>query len=85
MYLIQSYYLIPISAFLFAYYFVNVAGIPSAIKKGFGMMPHQRIKPFDCVTCLSVWTGLFLYFMPPELSNFFFVLFGAGFIGQKIK
>jgi hypothetical protein len=78
-------YLIPLSAFLFAYYFVNVAGIPKAIKKGFGMMPHQRLKPFDCVTCLSVWSAVALYFLPIEISNFLFVAFGAGFIGQKIK
>lgn len=78
-------YLLPISAFLFAYYFVNVAAIPSAIKKGFGMMPHQRIKPFDCVTCLSVWTAIVLYWLPYEITQFIFVCFGAGFIGQKIK
>ena len=78
-------YLIPVTAFLFAYYFVNVAGIPSAIKKGFGMMPHQRLKPFDCVTCLSVWSAITLYLLPTEITNFLFVIFCAGFIGQKIK
>lgn len=74
-----------LGAFFFAYYFVNVAGIPSAIKKGFGMMPHQRIKPFDCITCLSVWSAVVFYFLPAELTNFLFVIFCAGFIGQKIK
>ena len=78
-------YLIPVTAFLFAYYFVNVAGIPSAIKKGFGMMPHQRLKPFDCVTCLSVWSAVVMYYLPTELNNFLFVIFCAGFIGQKIR
>ena len=78
-------YLIPVTAFLFAYYFVNVAGIPSAIKKGFGMMPHQRLKPFDCVTCLSFWTAFILYFLPTEISNFILITFAAGFIGYKIK
>ena len=74
-----------LGAFFFAYYFVNVAGIPSAIKKGFGMMPHQRIKPFDCVTCLSVWSAVVLYLLPTGVSEFLLVCFGAGFIGQKIK
>ena len=74
-----------LAAFFFAYYFVNVAGIPSAIKKGFGMMPHQRLKPFDCVTCLSVWSAVVFYFLPTELTNFLFIIFCAGFIGQKIK
>jgi len=76
---------IPFAAFLFAYYFVNVAGIPKAIKKGFDMMPHQRIKPFDCVTCLSVWTSVVLYFLPIEISQFTAIIFGAGFLGVKIK
>lgn len=78
-------YLIPISAFLFAYYFIEVVGIPRAIKKGFGLMPHNRFKPFDCVTCLSVWVSVVLYFLPIEITQFLFVCFGAGFLGQKIK
>jgi hypothetical protein len=78
-------FIIPISAFLFAYYFVNVAAFPSAIKKGFGYPPHKRLKPFDCVTCLSVWTSVVLYFLPIEVSEFLFVSFAAGFLGQKIR
>ena len=78
-------FIIPASAFLFAYYFVNIAGIPSAVKRGFDLKPHNRIKPLDCVTCLSVWTSFVLYFLPIEFSNFLFITFGAGFIGYKIK
>lgn len=78
-------YIIPLAAFLFAYYFVNVAGIPSAFKKGFGMKPHQRIKPFDCVTCLSVWTSVVLFFCPLEISQFLAIIFGAGYLGVKMK
>lgn len=74
-----------LGAFFFAYYFVNVAGIPNAIKKGFGMMPHQRIKPFDCVTCLSVWSAVVIYLLPQGVGQFLFICFGAGFIGQKLK
>lgn len=78
-------YIIPLAAFLFSYYFVNVAGIPSAFKKGFKMKPHQRIKPFDCVTCLSVWTSVVLFFCPIELSQFIAIAFGAGYLGIKMK
>ena len=74
-----------LAGFLFAYYFVNVAGIPSAIKKGFSMMPHQRLKPFDCVTCLSVWSSVAFYLLPSEVSYFVAIIFGAGFLGTKIK
>ena len=74
-----------LAGFLFSYYFVNIAGIPNAIKKGFSMKPHQRIKPLDCVTCLSVWLAVAFYLLPPEVSNFITIIFGAGFIGSKIK
>lgn len=74
-----------LTAYFFAYYFVNVAGVPMAIKKGFKLPPHKRLKPFDCVTCLSVWTATAFYFIPDPIINFLFVAFGAGFIGQKIK
>lgn len=77
--------IISLAAFLFAYYFVNIAGIPNAIKKGFQMQRGARLKPFDCVTCLSVWSAVALYFLPEEWSIFLAIIFGAGFIGQKIK
>lgn len=73
------------SAFFFAYYFVNIALIPSKIKTIFKMRIGFRMKPFDCVTCLSAWTGCALYFMPIEISQFMLVMFGAGYIGAKVK
>jgi hypothetical protein len=74
-----------LAAFFFSYYFVNVAGIPMAIKRGFKMLPSRRIKPFDCVTCLSVWIAICLYFLPVEISQFTCIIFGAGFLGAKIQ
>lgn len=74
-----------LASFLFSYYFVVIAGFPNAIKKGFGIKPFQRIKPVDCVTCLSVWIAVILYFLNIEISIFMATIFGAGFIGYKIK
>lgn len=74
-----------LAGFFFAYYFVNVAKIIYLIKKIWVIPFEQRIKPFDCVTCLSVWTSVVLFFMPIEVSQFLLVIFGAGFLGQKIK
>jgi hypothetical protein len=74
-----------LAAFFFSYYFVNIAGIPMAIKRGFKMLPAKRIKPFDCVTCLSVWTAVCFYFLPIEITQFTCIIFGAGFIGAKIQ
>lgn len=74
-----------LAAFFFAYYFVNVAKIAYIIKKVWGIPFEKRMKPFDCVTCLSVWVAVLLYFLPDAASIFLLVIFGAGFIGQKIK
>ena len=78
-------YITILAAFLFAYYFVKVAKIVYLIKKVWGIPFERRIKPFDCVSCLSVWTAVILWFLPIELSQFLLIIFGAGFIGNKIK
>jgi len=74
-----------LAAFFFAYYFVNVAKIVYVIKKVWAIPFEKRIKPFDCVTCLSVWCAVVLFFLPMEVSIFIAIIFGAGFLGQKIK
>lgn len=73
-----------IAAFCTAYYIVNVVQLPMAIKRAWQLPPTQRIKPIDCVQCLSVWIALTLLFLPIEVSNCLAVCFGAGFIGSKV-
>ena len=77
--------IIVLAAFFFAYYFVNVAKIMYVIKKVWGIPFEKRMKPFDCVTCLSVWCAVVLFFLPIGVSIFIATVFGAGFLGQKIK
>ena len=74
-----------LAAFFFDYYFVEVARIIYVIKKVWKIPFEKRMKPFDCVTCLSVWTAVVLYFLPIEISQFICIIFAAGFLGQKIK
>jgi hypothetical protein len=74
-----------IAAYLFSFYFVNFAGIPQAVKGWLKLKPHQRIKPFDCVGCLSVWTAVGLYFSPAWISELLAISFGAGCIGLFIE
>lgn len=74
-----------LAAFLFAYYFVNVAMLPNTIKKYLQYPAYKRLKPFDCVTCLSVWVAVVLYFLPIQVSQFITIAFGAGFIATRIK
>ena len=78
-------YITILAAFLTAFYFVNVAKIVYIIKKVWQIPFDKRIKPFDCTTCLSVWLAVMLWFMPIEVSQFLTIIFGAGFIGYKIK
>lgn len=78
-------FLVPIAAFCTAYYTVNVVGLHMAIKRAFKINPAQRIKPLDCVNCLSVWMALVFYFAPHGVTECFSLCFGAGFISTKIK
>ena len=70
-----------LAAFLFAHYFVNVLMIP--VKKKLKI--SGRVKPFDCTVCLSVWVAMVLLFVPVAASEFILVLFGAGFLANKIQ
>ena len=74
-----------LAAFLLAYYFVNVTLLPNSIKKYLQYPPYKRLRPFDCVTCLSVWVAVVLYFLPIQVSQFITIAFGAGFIATRIK
>jgi len=77
-------FIVTIAGFCTAYYFVNVLQAPMRIKRALRLNPVKRIKPFDCVQCLSVWLTVALFFLPFEVSQFLAVAFGAGFIGSKV-
>jgi len=77
-------FIVTIAGFCTAYYFVNVLQAPMRIKRALRLNPVKRIKPFDCVQCLSVWLTVALFFLPVEVSQFLAVAFGAGFIGSKV-
>lgn len=70
-----------IAAFVTAHYIVNV--VVMQLKVRFKIA--RRIKPFDCTVCLSVWVALALWFMPSMYAELLTVLFGAGFLAQKIQ
>ena len=78
-------FIITIAAFCFAYYFVNIFDGAIIIKRLFKLDPSKRLKPVDCVQCLTVWSAILFYFMPAELVQFIAVIFGAGFLSIKIK
>lgn len=77
-------FVITIASFCFAYYFVHVLQAPMRIKRVLKLPPAKRIKPFDCVQCLSVWVAVIIFFLPVEVSQIMAAAFGAGFIGSKV-
>jgi len=81
----KHFMLIVLASFTFSYYFVNIAGIPAWIKKKLKFPWGKRLKPFDCVTCLSVWMAIAFFFIPVLWIKFIAVIFTTGFVGYKIK
>jgi hypothetical protein len=74
-----------VASISFAYYFIEIAGIPQAIKRKLNYGRFQRLKPFDCLTCLSVWVAVFLFFCPILTSQFLATIFISGIIANNIK
>jgi hypothetical protein len=73
-----------LASLFFSFYFIHIAKIPSAIKTGFKLKAHQRIKPIDCFSCLPVWVAMILYCLPEIVSIICIILFGAGCIANAI-
>ena len=71
-----------LASVLFSYYFIHIALIPNWIKTKLKFKPYQRLKPFDCITCLPVWIALLLYFIPEVYTDILLVCFASGFIGN---
>lgn len=74
-----------IASISFSYYFIEIAGIPFWIKHKLNFGRFQRLKPLDCLTCLSVWIALILFFCPILTSQFLATIFLSGIIANNIK
>jgi hypothetical protein len=74
-----------VASISFAYYFIEIAGIPHAIKRKLNYGRFQRLKPLDCLTCLSVWVAVILLFCPIIASQFIATVFLSGIIANNIK
>lgn len=74
-----------VASISFAYYFIEVAGIPHWIKRKLNLHRFARIKPLDCLTCLSVWVAVILFFLPVIAPQFIATIFLSGIIANNIK
>lgn len=81
----MTYIITVIAAVTFSYYFVEVLALHKIIKRFYNYAPGKRLKPLDCVQCLSVWVCLLLLMLPDVITYFTATLFTAGYIGRKIK
>lgn len=77
--------IIIVASISFSYYFINIAGIPFWIKRKLNYTRWQRLKPLDCLTCLSVWIAVILFFMPAIAPEFIATIFLSGIIANNIK
>jgi hypothetical protein len=77
--------IIIVASISFSYYFINIAGIPFWIKRKLNYGRFQRLKPLDCLTCLSVWVATILFFCPILSSQFLATIFLSGIIANNIK
>lgn len=78
----QQLIIIILTAYFFALNFVVINQIPKTIKKILKIHHTKRLKPIDCVYCLSCWSALVLYFAPEQMVNCLFVFFTAGILSH---
>ena len=72
-----------IAGLLFAYFFIHVAGFHMVLKRI--LKRPGRLKPFDCLQCLTVWSSLALYFLPIEISQCIAIYLGAGYFATMFQ
>ncbi len=66
--------IIPITACLFAFYFIEVLRVPERWPK------ILYRKPFNCNICLSFWVALLLWLVPPIFVKVLFTGFAASIL-----
>jgi hypothetical protein len=81
----MNYIISIIAAVLFAFTFVEVLGVHKVIKRFYNFAPGRRLKPLDCVTCMSFWSCIVLLILPDQCSTVVAALLGAAYLGGKIK
>jgi hypothetical protein len=72
-----------LAAVSFAYYLVEVYGLGWKIKR---MLKRDgRVKPFDCLYCMSAWMGLLFYSLPTAAAEITLAMFGAALLSNYLK
>lgn len=78
----QQLIIIILTAYFFALNFITINAHPQTIKKILKINHTRRLKPIDCIYCLSCWTALGLYFVPEQVVNCLFVFFTTGIVAH---
>jgi hypothetical protein len=81
----MNYIITIIAAVLFAYTFVEVLGVHKVIKRFYNYPAGKRLKPLDCTMCMAFWLCIVFLLLPDVCSNVAATIFGAAYLGGKIK
>ena len=81
----MSYIISIIAAALSAFTFVEVLGVHKIIKRFYNYPPGKRLKPLDCVFCMSFWMCILLLLLPDQCSNIIATILGSAYLASKIK
>lgn len=65
-------------AALFSFWFNEILMLPKRIKL-------LNRKPFNCIQCLSAWSGVAFYFIPDIIRTPLFVLLASGLVAIIIE
>jgi hypothetical protein len=44
-----------------------------------------RVKPFDCLYCISAWMGLLFYSLPTAAAEITLAMFGSALLSNYFK
>lgn len=70
-----------IAVFIFLFEILNLSYYFKAI---FKLPQHEILKPFDCILCMTFWSGVIAYFSPDNYIYQFSLIIITSFILDKI-
>jgi hypothetical protein len=74
-----------LTSILIAYILVEIVQLDRVVKKIFRINPDKRVKPFDCITCLSFWVCIGLLFVPSSIVKKMFIVTTTTFIASLVS
>lgn len=74
-----------ISSIELAFIIVEIVQFHLIVKRIFGIHKARRVKPFDCITCLSFWVCIGMLFVPYTIIDKIFIVTSATIIAYLLS